>query len=1263
MEVFQLLTTYFNFQIIIIFLTQIPGHSTIATYEENQRNYRRHISSTYANYWEIGLKESTYRTFLRKGYADPSLKDQILNAPLTGLHDRQSTPFGDIAVLGRGQLYFSAGGFLFVQDEYSYDCDECDVRRQLHHHGQIVALWTVTRLRHHDKTGFYRYETEYLISPISSNNYLKRNGAFDYDIPGFVFILKTHHPEVNGFQNYLNPTPAWYNEDKSEYVNSNKGRRYLPPDTTTTTFYYTTPKVFYQNSKERHPYYDPDIVPARNNVEKEIELYKKLLQSLKSAQTSTSSTLPSTNKTPTMGYYFINRVPPTIPLTTTTAKMFTTQIRFPNITPFKPSPMYTKYSEPDPLYTTTTPSATNTPYKKPIVDATTRRVFDPRPTEPTLTTPLTTISSTHKISTTEINYSNSIYSPQYTVTKESKATKAESVAKPSQTTVLPAFTTQPPTEIASTEKPHSSSISTQGILTSTPTLAFQSMRTQLPQYLTQPYSTSQSIDFNKTFATSPHPSSISTILTRSNSSTNFFQSSISIPSTTMTPHTTTEKKLMLTTSAGFNIFSIFDKPKQGKDIKMLAETNIKEIISPKKSQISPDMLPPTTPSYGETNQASSNIFSFVKSNTPTITLSTKDLSEERNINNNLHANVISTTMEIPTYANTTQLASRISNINEHESKKEPSTNLIQDINENIPTTITFEETTLEKTMNTGSTATIKRVIQTETTTALKDTTELPATTISNGKIYKDVAMKDIRESITMTDSTPYETTIATYMEPQSTEKLTIAPITEQNLLENTTPVTMEPIKLHPTKKFETPMSLATTKSMLVNTTPRIRKYQYTKIPRRKTTNSRKNDIVSSSRSPAVYRTREPRIHTTDLKLDPFINTNISSKTTQELTTVPYSRNLQTIIAMNESEDTTTETVRYESTIPRIVSSQSFKDEPTTDVTNINLITRIITPTMPYSETTTQITRALKNETTANNLIKDHLKQTNKNTVPQQTTPKPINLITTPSSDEIFDELFGAYSKELLTTEPPITQKMIRNPANDKELEEELFGIIGRSSNSIENIERLTQVEESTTETESTAKIIFDNFYEASTILTTLEDDLEVSPNEETTTTKSDILLMATAINATIEDDTTLSPTTTEAPTQNTIQPEELTTACGLTKTTRKSHKDEVEVTKIIMIHIVNDTKTQERQNHDNDTLKANVTKLNVGDNNFYIYKAVVDEKEMSPQMKEEEASLFHQLALSVVNNAKSIDYLSRRKRTRRKKVFKIRRKDKQVTKA
>ncbi|KAI4457866.1 hypothetical protein MML48_7g00014347 [Holotrichia oblita] len=1277
-------TTGKKIQIIVIVLTQIPRHSTITTYQENQRTYRRHISSTYDNYWETGLKEATYRTFLRKGYADPSLKDQILNAPLTGAHNQQATPFGDIAVLGRGQLYFSAGGFLFVQDEYSYDCDECGVRRQSYHnHGQIVALWTVTRLRHHDKAGFYRYETEYLISPINSNNYLKRNGAFDYDIPGFVFILKTNQPEVNSFKNYLKPTPAWYNEDKSDYLNSKQGRRYLPPGTTTTAFYYTTPKTFYQNNKERHHHYDPDIVPARNNVEKEIELYKKLLQSLKSAQTSTSSTLPSTSKTPTSGYYFINRVTPTIPLTTSTAKMLTTSIRFPNITPFKPSPMYTKYSEPDPLYTTTTPSVTNTPYRKPIIDTTTRRIVYPKPTQTTLVTPLTTTNFTEKASTNEINYSNTIFSPQNTLTnKLTTTTTLVPTSKTTQITISPAFTTQSPTEIPSTETSPSSSMNIQGILTSTPRLESQSIQTQFTPYSTQSYLTSQSININKISTTletsSPKPVSTSTTVTQTNSNISFFQSPTPTSPTTMT--TTTKKKLMLTTSSEFNIFSIFDKPQQEKEIKMLAATNkpqqqkemkmlaatnikeMKNLIKPQN--LSPDMLSLTTPSYAETNQASSIIFSVVKNNTPTSVPSTENVDEDRNITNNLYSKEISTTVEISTDASITEPTPTVSNIDEHENKKKPSVGeLLKKIGENTPTSKTFEETTLEETINTSDTTTIKRIIQTETTKSLRAATEIPTTIMSTNKIYKDTTMRSIREHITMADSTPYETTITTFMEPQYTEKWTVA--TEQNILKKITPTTIEMIESLPTKKIEIPISLATTNSMpTLNTTPRIRKYQYTKIPRRKTTKTKKVDAVSSSRSPAVYRTREPRIHETGLKLNLSTTINVPSQTTQELTTTPYPRYLQTTNAINDNQDTTTEPFRYKSAIPKTTSSQSFPEETTT---NMDVITGIIPLTLPPSETTTQKTNVSKNKTNSNNFTEEHLNETMKNTIPKEsTTPMPINGITTPTSAEIFNELFGSYSRELPTMEPPVTKKMNKNSANDRELEEELFGIIGRSSNSIENIEHPTQIEESTTEIQNTPKIIFDNFYEASTLLTTLEDGFEVFPNnEEIITTESDMLLMTTTTNANSdEDEKMLFTTTTEAPTPNTIQPEKLTTACSLTQSTKRSNQNNPEVTKIIMIQIVNDTKMQEIQTHGHDTLKANVTKINVGDDNFYIYKATVDEQEMSPQLKEEEADLFHQLALSVVNNAKSIDYLSRRKRTRRKKIFKqkIRRKDKQTTK-
>lgn len=65
------------------------------------------------------------QALLREGYHDPNLRDRVLKAPIIGKQNSASL-FGDVVILARGQLYaLNAGNFIFTQDPYSNDCEEC----------------------------------------------------------------------------------------------------------------------------------------------------------------------------------------------------------------------------------------------------------------------------------------------------------------------------------------------------------------------------------------------------------------------------------------------------------------------------------------------------------------------------------------------------------------------------------------------------------------------------------------------------------------------------------------------------------------------------------------------------------------------------------------------------------------------------------------------------------------------------------------------------------------------------------------------------------------------------------------------------------------------------------------------------------------------------------------------------------------------------------------------------------------------------------
>ncbi|GJQ74696.1 hypothetical protein Trydic_g21547 [Trypoxylus dichotomus] len=1244
----------------VLLLVQIPSHDAIATYQDDgQRAYRRHIGSSYGkydgfpnvNYWETGLKDSVYRTFLRKGYADPSLKDQILNAPLVNLRNRQATSFGDIVVLSRGQLYFSAGGFLFVEDENLYDCDECDVKRQSYHnYGQIVALWTVRRLRHRDKSSFYRYETEYLISPTGSNDYRRQNGAFNYDIPGYVFILKNSQTE--SFKNYLQPTPAWYNEEASRNLNSKVERRYLPPDTTTTTFYYTTPKSFYKNNQERYHHYDPDIVPAKNNVEKEIELYTKLLQSLKSIQTGTSPTVPFTSDTPATGYSFLSRLTPTTPSSTTSAKMFTTNIRFPDATPFKPSPMYTKYSEPDPLYTTTTPRMTTTSSTQPT--RLTTEVTTSKPTTMQMiyskvsqATPFIEFKPT---STTKLpmEYTTIKSSVPNTTTKLTTTTEATTTSK----AVYPIFNQ----DTSTTEGTYSSTVKTtpQSEVANVMTKQFNSTQASFPLSTTPTTLTTQQNFTNEISTTSK----ISEVLETS-------ELSIKTQNTT-TSMSYTSSTTPISTTTQFDIFNIFDKLKTGKEVKHMEypKTSEDESSETVKSQTpSLESSTKTTP-YAETNQASSVVFTILENDITAIQPTTA--------NENKLLPTIVYPEEITSYT-----FNVFENINKSKNNESTPGESVKKPNGDTATIIE-EETTLKITSAPNSISAEKA---SEGTTKAFDISNIVTTVTSIEKLYEEEAKIITRKNASSNNPLTIENVIprtlannkglidleSEYLEASTTP---ITPKIETNKTSVQTTKTLA-TQFSSTRKYEVPKLLFSTTPMpSTYTTSRIRKYKYTKFPRRKTSKDRKSDTSSATKTAninifkttpklnklSLYVTSTTKQPERDIKLE-TTTPSIDKEDVRETNTV--NENHITMPDTTIYDDEPTESVFYARSSETTVSP-FFETETTERFTLMKETSTETTPTtLPYAKEQSEATAKAEVQTSFTNEISS-------NGAP--TTNQRPNIATTPISSEIFDEIFGVFTKETTlytTTAAPVTKRINKNNVNNGELEKELFGIVDRISLEEEE-NHPTQIEETTTEIASAPEIIFDNFYEASTSPVLAAET--VNDEETTPVTSATLLVTETAtelVNIGGDNESMLLTTTAIPITQNTVQPETITTECVIKTSANGTMRNRIEIAKIIAIQIVNTTKPEKRQIYENDILKANVSQINVGDKNFLVYKAVVGEKDLSSKLKERQTDLFNRLALSVVNHAKSINYLNRRKQQiRRKKVFKVknRHKKKESTK-
>ncbi|KAK9884412.1 hypothetical protein WA026_007258 [Henosepilachna vigintioctopunctata] len=263
--------------------------------ENHARNSRAQGDEPPITDWEIGLREAVHQALLRDGHNDHLLHEFLEKAPFYGKHDAQA--FGDIAILARGQLYATPTGLNFVQDPYYNDCDECHNKRrkckneQCEQHvlnglKQLVALWTVKRIRHRDDNYGHRYEIEYTISPVDkalSNGFITRNGRFDYGIPGHVFVIRSNPRYTSGYQHnrfYSSPDQVkWH-------------RNFIPRPPTgqyqtiliTHLDKFPVPNIFH-NSGSAIQY----EVTSSTTDPKEIELYRKLIESL-SAKTSTTTT-------------------------------------------------------------------------------------------------------------------------------------------------------------------------------------------------------------------------------------------------------------------------------------------------------------------------------------------------------------------------------------------------------------------------------------------------------------------------------------------------------------------------------------------------------------------------------------------------------------------------------------------------------------------------------------------------------------------------------------------------------------------------------------------------------------------------------------------------------------------------------------------------------------------------------------------------------------------------------------------------------------
>ncbi|XP_060527210.1 mucin-2-like [Cylas formicarius] len=226
--------------------------------------------------WEDGLREATTQALLREHVDDPDLRRRVYSAPIIGKQDK-ATPFGDVAVVARGQLYASRGGLAFVQDPYENDCEEChnaeEVRPPAGDEG-LLALWTVKRVRHRGSRQLPRYEMEFIISP-RRRIYRQIGGGFDYSVPGHVFVMRTdpdHDPYP--YQPLRQGAFVAQTSDGRKYVlQSFPGFRAPPVRPTATTDEQEDEKNIYQtlldiiNKKTVEPHrFFPSTRPAAENT-------------------------------------------------------------------------------------------------------------------------------------------------------------------------------------------------------------------------------------------------------------------------------------------------------------------------------------------------------------------------------------------------------------------------------------------------------------------------------------------------------------------------------------------------------------------------------------------------------------------------------------------------------------------------------------------------------------------------------------------------------------------------------------------------------------------------------------------------------------------------------------------------------------------------------------------------------------------------------------------------------------------------------------
>lgn len=306
-------------------MCQVIGITTRLEYQgTSSRNFRSPTGSLPFLNWEIGLREAVYQAFIRERNLHPNLREFLYSAPILGKQDT-ATPFGDIAILARGQLYSAPGGFQFVQDPYQNDCEGCHntpltcdripcERWRPQAHERLLALWTVKRIRHRDSNYGFKYELEFKISPMemgSKEPFITRFGKFDYNVPGHTFIVKSNpRPYLPYQESSVHHEKVYRSSDRwtPNYGGPNYNAQYLPPPPPIpfVNEYYDKdprrpgnfPSVLYDspdihNKKPYRPFNNNHIIP-HDSKETEEQLFNDLITTLASKTTTKDPKAPTT---------------------------------------------------------------------------------------------------------------------------------------------------------------------------------------------------------------------------------------------------------------------------------------------------------------------------------------------------------------------------------------------------------------------------------------------------------------------------------------------------------------------------------------------------------------------------------------------------------------------------------------------------------------------------------------------------------------------------------------------------------------------------------------------------------------------------------------------------------------------------------------------------------------------------------------------------------------------------------------------------------